>query len=391
MANMTGGDYDSSQSASGVCSQSSRCHRLIRLTLLLLVALGSAIAYVALTATINGLPPYHPFPGWVAVLQPSSERSGDKVDLEVTSDATAGHPLVGYTVAVCGPHPYRGELLIGGEAELTEDIRAFPTPPAGVTEPTLHRLPDLMLKFAGQPSFDLGAVQALPIRLGYVPPCVVTSGGQFGGGSAQGIAGLISAAIEQHWNAPFRLWSGPVASQAWPLTGTLPWLLSGEVGQFTAVTGLRGSWDLAFPQYVHVHNIYLPLTDTINSAVPVTTDPGTLDWRNSSWIRPLARLTNINYLSTLQTEAAICLVCFGVAGAWLASLTFAWLDPRRSRAAAPSNGQDPPKPRPPAAQRPHSAPTRGDGGEKHWTAMAVALLIIAAVLHRTFSTRRDKG
>jgi hypothetical protein len=145
-------DSDGGQGVPGAFRHSSRRHRLIRLTLLLVVGAGSGVAYVALTATINGLPPYHPFPGWVAVLQPSGERGGDKVGLEVASDASAfqgGRPLVGYSVAVCGTHPYTGELLIGGKAEITK-ARPYPTPPDGVTEPTVHRVSDLMLDLAGE-------------------------------------------------------------------------------------------------------------------------------------------------------------------------------------------------------------------------------------------------
>jgi hypothetical protein len=100
------------------------------------------------------------------------------------------------------------------------------------------------------------------------------------------------------------------------------------------ISGLRGRWDLAFPQDLHVYTIDLPLTYTINGALPAATDPGTLDWHSSNRIWPLARLTNNSYLSTLQTAAAVCTVCFGIAGAWIASLTFGWLDPHRSRRAA---------------------------------------------------------
>ena len=95
--------------------------------LLALVISGISIAgYVELSMTVNGLPPYRPYPGWVAVLQPVSEVSGDQVQLMVLSDAAGAHPLVGYTVVACGPHPYSADLLIGGSAQLT-DIRPIPS------------------------------------------------------------------------------------------------------------------------------------------------------------------------------------------------------------------------------------------------------------------------
>jgi hypothetical protein len=337
---MTIGDHQSEQDASSARRHSSRRHRLIRLTVLLLVGVGSAVAYVALTATINGLPPYHPFNGWVAVLQPSNERGGDQVSLEVASEASAfpnGHPLVGYTVTVCGSHAYTGELLIGGDAKFTSYV-PLPPPAQGEPTPTVHRLSDLAFELGGQsPGYDLGAVQDLPIRLNYVPPCVAASGSQGEFGEGREVMGYISAPIQQSWMAPFQLWLGPVASQAWPLTGEFPGPPSGVIGQFTAISGLRGSWDRAAPLYLHVYTIDLPLTETINSALPATTDPSTLDWRGSNSLWPLARLTDTNYLSNLQTGTAICTVFLTITGAWLATLTFEWLNPRRSSAAAPTN------------------------------------------------------
>src|ERR1022692_1255100 len=96
----------------------------IRLSLLLVIGGGSVLAYIAVAMTINGQPLYQPFPGWVAVLQPVSQPRGDDVQLHVESFvapiSTGGDPLVSYEVDVCGPHPYRGELLIGGDAQLTD-------------------------------------------------------------------------------------------------------------------------------------------------------------------------------------------------------------------------------------------------------------------------------
>jgi hypothetical protein len=69
--------------------RSGRRWRRLALTLVIGVSGTSIVGYVALSFTVNGLPPYRPFPGWVAVLQPDSRPDGDEVQLLVQSDAAA--------------------------------------------------------------------------------------------------------------------------------------------------------------------------------------------------------------------------------------------------------------------------------------------------------------
>lgn len=57
----------------------------------------SIFGYVALSVTVNALPPLRVFPGWIAVLEPVSEPPGEQVSLMVQSDATGSHPLVSYS------------------------------------------------------------------------------------------------------------------------------------------------------------------------------------------------------------------------------------------------------------------------------------------------------
>src|SRR6266704_6984044 len=135
-----------------------RWARPIRLLLLLVVGVGSALAYIALAMTVNGQPSYQPFPGWVAVLQPVSQPRGDQVQLQVHSFASwssfspwplPGRAYMEYAVAVCGPHPYRGELLIGGNAQLNNVSQNAPGnyPPGDLIYPlrSFRRLPHLVL------------------------------------------------------------------------------------------------------------------------------------------------------------------------------------------------------------------------------------------------------
>jgi hypothetical protein len=163
--------------------------RRLALVLAIVVSGISIAGYVALSMTVNGLPPYRPFPGWVAVIQPLSQPFGDQVQLMVESDATGAHPLVGYTVVACGPHPYNADLLIGGSAQLT-DIRRIPAQFAAALPPLrVQRLPDLQLGY-GTP-LDFGAVQLIQLSLPQVT-CPTPPGSQAASGA--GISGAAAGA-----------------------------------------------------------------------------------------------------------------------------------------------------------------------------------------------------
>lgn len=69
--------------------------------------------------TVDGQPPSQPFPGAVAVLHPSGQPAGDQVQLEIDSASTGGPQALIYFVQVCGPRPYRGDLVMAGAARLS--------------------------------------------------------------------------------------------------------------------------------------------------------------------------------------------------------------------------------------------------------------------------------
>ena len=81
------------------------------------VTVTSITGYVALSFTVNGLPPY-PSAGWVAVLQPATGPDADVVQLLVQARTEGNQTRAAYDVVVCGPRPYTGDLLIGGSARL---------------------------------------------------------------------------------------------------------------------------------------------------------------------------------------------------------------------------------------------------------------------------------
>ncbi|GEM_PF-6546005 len=81
--------------------------RRLGLLLVLLVSGASIAGYVVLSLTLNGLPAYRTFPGWVAILQPLSQPSGDDVQLQVLSTAVGDHPLASIPGERFEPGPVR--------------------------------------------------------------------------------------------------------------------------------------------------------------------------------------------------------------------------------------------------------------------------------------------
>ena len=92
--------------------------RLFALGFVGAISLGSVIASVVIGFTINGQPPFRPFPGWVTVLQPASQPAGDVIGLKSSIADPSDPTSVEYDVMACGSHPYHGILVIGRQARL---------------------------------------------------------------------------------------------------------------------------------------------------------------------------------------------------------------------------------------------------------------------------------
>jgi len=323
-----------------------------RLAILLAMAVtGISIAgYVALSVTVNALPPLQPYPGWLAVLEPVSELS-EQVLLKVQSDAVGGHPLVSYTVVACGSRPYTADLLIGGAARL-DGIQPFPPQFAALSPPLrVQRLPGLVLGYGG--AVDYGPVQLIHVSLPPVACAPATAGHGAAGfdGAAEGVEGLAAAPIQQSWRGPWGWWHGPHAEQAWPLTGALPQTTA--YGAFTGLSGLSGSWvrpDAA----IEISALSPSLDQTIDSAIPAPSDPQVASWTGTDGMNPVARLTSTSSVALLQDWIVVFAVGLGIGGGMLASLLFEWLRPHPDRQAEPpsaSESSDPPHATPDSSTR----------------------------------------
>jgi hypothetical protein len=203
----------------------------IRLCLLLVVGMGSVLAYIALAVTINGQPmAYQAFPGWVALLQPATESYGDNAQLRIRYFGP-DLPALEYTVAACGHHAYRGELLIGGDAQLAGISSDAGVGPAEVMYPvSLKSMPSLIMSVtartptgvASSIGGNLGPVQIVSFRISQPPPCPTHLSSNFPTSAIVSVDGNPTAPLEQSWIAPFGLWHGPHLSAAWPLAGAIP-------------------------------------------------------------------------------------------------------------------------------------------------------------------------
>jgi hypothetical protein len=307
--------------------------RRLALLLVVLVSGISVAGYVMSSMTVNGTPPPRVFQGWLAVLQPLAEPLGDQVKLIVLSHAAGDHPLVGYTVVACGPHPYRADLVIGGAAQLT-DVRRVPVQDASLLPPLrMQRLADLELAYGGPLNF--GPVQIIRITLPHVA-CATDPPGRPAGsftGAAEAITGFAAAPIQRRWSGPLGWWHGPHAAQAWPLTGTLPGVTSG--GAFTGLAGLSGMW-LRPDADIQISAVDVPLSQSVDSAVPAPSGASMLSWSGTDAMDPTAQLTDTSSAALLQDWIVVFAVGLGIGGSMLASLLFEWLRPRPALVAAGS-------------------------------------------------------
>ncbi len=350
------------------------------------VTVTSITGYVALSFTVNGLPPY-PSAGWVAVLQPATGPDADVVQLLVQARTEGNQTRAAYDVVVCGPRPYTGDLLIGGSARLAT-ILPDPVMPASLPPPRVQRIPDLIFNFGGV--INLGpsswctsassmSAPARPHPAASLPPSCPAAAIR---GSSESRPGRCSKAGQ----APGAGGTGR-ASQAWPLTGAFPGVAPGALGDFIAVSGLSGSWTRPVQEYAQVSADDVPVSWSVDSAMPAATGPYPLVWQSrTAPLSPIAQLTDSPSLALLQDWVVIFAVGFGIAGSMLASLLFEWLRPRPQQAAAGSRIQPSRTPVPAADQ---AQPAEAPGGPGRWLALIATIIVIGYARSRL--TRRKSN
>lgn len=300
----------------------------IRLTLFLIVGMGSVIAYVLLAMTINAEPSSTPFPGWVTVIQPVRESEADRIALSIIS--FWDDPSIDYSVTVCGRQPFTGQLIIGGKAKLTHVSITGNLAPQRLT--ALRNLSNLDTTLG-----ELGAVQVLPLSTTHPHSCGRITPFSLAGPKGVDVVGEPSAEIKRSWLSALGLWDSPHINQAWPLASTMP--IGREffnpppsaqavgIDRIGTYGGLNGNWRLP-PVEVLGETLDVPLAwSVVNAQPPVTESSNTLSWSSMTAVQPVAQLTNISRATALQDWLVIAAVGMGISGSMLASLVFQWLHP----------------------------------------------------------------
>ncbi|MFE5700290.1 hypothetical protein [Rhodococcus koreensis] len=302
--------------------------------LVALVVSASFVAYAAIAATLNGQPQTSTFPGWVTVLQDSNQPSGNEVGLVATLADPEGEPShLEYDVVVCGNQPFRGILLIGGSAVLT-DTRQFAQDRSGNIGPVPTSTVDQVPNFSADigtddiviPALHLGAVQIFRFDAASVEPCdqhrAQKSGDQqFSGRYAAAIAGEAGAPVISGWNMAW--WSGPRTRQTWPLVGGFPDDESRFLGPFQ-FSGIEGSW--SNPELMHYTVLGGDLTPlaSVDRAQPGLSNVNSLRWDGTEPMSPSARVSDIDAMNELQQWLVVTSIGLGVGASLLAALFFEW-------------------------------------------------------------------
>ena len=128
-------------------------------------------------------------------------------------------------------------------------------------------------------------------------------------------------------------------------------------------------------EYVKLTADGVPVTWSVDSAVPSASGPYPLTWQERNPVSPVVRLTDSSSMALLQNWVVIFAVAFGITGSVLASLLFEWLR-RSSRDGTAEGSSPPPLHSPLPGRRPVNSKAvcaRVPGG---WLALVGAVILI---------------
>jgi hypothetical protein len=307
-----------------------------RILLIGLVGVATIVAYGAVSGVVNAPAPTQAYPGWIAVLQPSHEAIPEQVEISVEAlqpGAPGDHPALKYTVLVCGDRPFRGVLLIGGQARLDHPVvvdarRVSSADTTIVGAPRLDDLPNITI---GQDatSWDLGPVQLLHVAIDQLTPCTGAASSEqpLQAGTGEMVGGLARAPVQR----PARYFGlfGPRSSQVWPLVGRFPGVSPDILGEFRRIRGLSGSWMVPPTLHNQVSIGSLAARVSLDLAVPPLTDTSRLVWNSFSPLRPAVRLTDTEVMAAWQQGLVVAGIFLGIGGSLLDSLLFELTRPKK--------------------------------------------------------------
>lgn len=292
----------------------------------------AAVAFWAVSVTVNSTPSPPSFDGWVAVLQ-QRRHASSMVKVTVTPTVPGGlggTPRVRYSVAVCGPTPFRGVLLLGRDARIS-NLHVI-APPASVNgpeptqpgEPISARRTLKMLDVSAGLFLTYDDTQVIRLALP-ATKCALTRQeysreGSFFGAAAV-VEGNAESAVETRSQGPLGLWTGPRSTQSWPYLGGFPGVSPYNLGEFRFVRGLRqGPWSRPSGSQFAVDVGSLAEKATVDFARPTPSSSTSLSWNQAQPYAPIARLTDTDSLGVWQTYLVLSTIALAVGASFIAAL-----------------------------------------------------------------------
>ncbi len=290
----------------------------------------AAVAFWAISITIDSTPTPSSFDGWVVALQ-KGRNPVSRINLSISPEIPGGagsNPRLRYSIAACGPAPFRGALLLGGNARLNDLQFAAPPTPISSPEPTqLEESTEAsrtlrMLDVSTGRSFTYSNVQVVRLALPAVD-CIPTAGNgsetAFFGAAAV-ITGIAGEAVEAHSHGPLGLWTGPQSTQSWPHIGMLPGVDPHSLGEFRFVQGLkRGAWSRPSASRFNVDVGSLAEKATVDFARPAPSSSTSLSWNQPEPYAAIARVTDENALGTWRTYLVLATIALAIGASFLAA------------------------------------------------------------------------
>jgi hypothetical protein len=286
--------------------------------LLAVGGLSSSLAFYATSTALSAVPPATQFQGWVVVVEPAEafeEEHQVQVSAFALNHATA--PTMAYGVAVCGDSPFRGYLLIGGDARLQDaelmagrgDARELPPGDLEVDDQASGQL------------LNFRDVQVVEISLSGLPECLHRRIDEDFAGTGLRIEGQARAPIVSTSGG---LVDGAASRWSMPLVGRLP-----GTGQQLGVFGMSGAVNGEFlrvsPFAALVDAGSVPLNVELADARPPTETVDRASWYDTVPLQPTVKVTNASSETALQRWNALSAIALGVFGSIFASVIFEWL------------------------------------------------------------------
>jgi len=237
-----------------------------------------------------------------------------------TPGGPGNNPSVQYVVAVCGPSPFAGTLLMGGAARMyaptQTDVARLETHPVSP-----QSLSGNVFDISSGEEAQLGPVDAFQIQMPSVsecPPGLADSDPPNMVGTPVTFTGQLRHPTRQQFN--FLGLHGPREAQSWPLVGRLPSPVhERSLGNFI-IDGLPGQWARPFPLIVHVSVGAVTSRAAIESSRPQLSDTQQLTWRTRAPIAPSARLVNLDDQARWQQWLIAVSVGLGIGASLLAAM-----------------------------------------------------------------------